>query len=254
MAEAKRKGASRISDIPPEILVQLEAGEIESATLSEGLAINFSTLMVKLFPELASQAKAEIDPKLGITKRMAIASQIILASKGSDVINTLMQHPSDTIRGWAAYAIASQTDTSLAEKLKHIKPLADDQHFGVREWSWLAVRPDITKEPESSIEILTPWASHPSEYVRRFACEATRPRGVWSPHIGILKTNPELALPILNPLKSDSSRYVQDSVANWLNDAFKSQPDWVIQMCDNWQSESKSSETAYIVKRGLRSK
>jgi 3-methyladenine DNA glycosylase AlkC len=254
MDKPKRKGAAKISDVTPEIRKQLEAAEIESATLSEGLAIDFPSLIANIFPKLAAQARAGIDPKLGITKRMALASEIILIAHGRDIIKTLMQHPSDTVRGWAAYAIAGQPDLSLEDKLKHIKPLADDHHFGVREWAWLAIRPDVAKAPDQSIEILTPWVSNPSQYIRRFACEALRPRGVWSPHIAILKSNPELALPILDPLKSDEARYVQDSVANWLNDAFKSQPEWVIALCEDWQNQSPSKETAYIVKRGLRSK
>lgn len=254
MANEKRKGASKVSDVEPKILKRLEAGEIETATLSEGLAVNFANLLGNVFPDLAAAAKTQIDPKLGITKRMAIASEVIRQSQRQTALKTLITHPSDTVRGWASYFIAGSHELSLSQKLERIAQLADDPHFGVREWAWLAVRPDVVKEPLKTIEILTPWTTHPSEFIRRFASEAIRPRGVWSPHIGILKSNPEHALPVLDPLKSDPSRYVQDSVTNWLNDAFKSQPDWVEQLCNEWKVQSASKETAYIVKRGLRSK
>jgi 3-methyladenine DNA glycosylase AlkC len=68
-----------------------------------------------------------------------------------------------------------------------------------------------------------------------------------------LKTNPQPGLVVLEPLKNDESKYVRDSVANWLNDASKTRPDWVESLCARWLVESPGAETAYIAKRALRS-
>ena len=92
-----------------------------------------------------------------------------------------------------------------------------------------------------------------SERIRRFTSEALCPRGVWAKHIAALTHDPELGLQILEPLRSDTSRYVQDSVANWINDASKTQPEWVGQFADRWLQESPTPETTRIVSRGLRS-
>jgi len=57
---------------------------------------------------------------------------------------------------------------------------------------------------------------------------------------------------LLLPVRSDPSRYVQNATANWLNDASKSRPEWVRDVCERWARESPTKETGYIVRRALR--
>jgi 3-methyladenine DNA glycosylase AlkC len=57
---------------------------------------------------------------------------------------------------------------------------------------------------------------------------------------------------ILEPLKSDEAKYVQDSVGNWLNDASKTRPDFVLDVCARWEKESPTKATKYITQKAKR--
>ena len=60
MTQPRRKGASRIADISPEILTALNEGREETATLVEWLAIDMPTLVANVAPQvgLADQTTA----------------------------------------------------------------------------------------------------------------------------------------------------------------------------------------------------
>lgn len=259
----KRKGARSIKDIPPDILIQLNNGEIETANLTEWLAVDQRLLLenllqqndrleylkpiLKKVDELKKQTVNSINEAIGL-------GILDLAGNNKDekFLLKLSTHQADLVRCWAAYTIGRNKIYTTKEKLEKIQQFAADNHFGVREICWMTVRPDISKNLTESLSILIEWTKHENENIRRFASESTRPRGVWCEHIPELKQNPGLGLEILDSLRSDSSRYVQDSVGNWLNDASKSQPEFVIEICDEWLRESDTKETKYIVKKALR--
>lgn len=242
-----------IADIAAARLALLNGGAVASATLTEGLAIDFAVLLAAAVPTIGAARLEQMRAlaAAGVTKRMALAAQLLLDAKAD--LAPLQAHASDTVRGWACFAIAAQPGLDLAAQLAAMRPLADDLHFGVREWAWLALRPQLAAQLEPAIAQLAPWTGESSERLRRFACEALRPRGVWCAHISQLKQQPELALPLLQPLRADPAVYVQDSVANWLNDAAKSEPHWVRSLCAQWLAESDSAATARICKRAQRS-
>lgn len=242
-----------VADITPARLALLNGGSVASATLTEGLAVDFAQLLAAAVPDIGAVRleRMRAQAAAGITKRMVLAAQLLLEADAD--LAVLQAHPSDTVRGWACFVIAAQAGWTLAQQLAAMRPLADDGHFGVREWAWLALRPHLAEHLPDAIALLAPWTADPSERVRRFACEALRPRGVWCAHIAQLKEQPQLALPLLQPLRADPAVYVQDSVANWLNDAAKRQPDWVRSLCAQWLLESPVAATARICKRAQRS-
>jgi 3-methyladenine DNA glycosylase AlkC len=240
--------------VPTAILAELNAGTRESANLAEGLAVDFPTLMAAAVPDVPPEGAFRLAVgKPSITERMRIAGELVLEHVGLGGLDAVLVHGSDTVRGWAAYAIGLAPELSLAERFTLIRPLANDSHFGVREWAWMPLRPHIAHDVTRAIRQLEPWVYEASVYLRRFAVEATRPRGVWCEHITELKENPRIGLPLLKPLRSDPERYVQDSVSNWLNDAAKSNPDWVRDLVDGWADGCEDRGTLRICRRAVRS-
>lgn len=259
----KRKGATRLADIPPDILAQLNKGQIETANLMEWLAIDPVQLLKHVVKKAGKENYVsgainkleELKKPSTLQKHETIGRFFYEASRqqnDNDLLPFLLNHPADAVRCWACYYIGAMKGT-VTTIIKAIEPLAADSHFGVREVAWFAVRPAVAKDLEKGLNVLAKWSLHKDENLRRFASECTRPRGVWCRHIDVLKENPEKAITLLEPLKADSSKYVRDSVGNWLNDAAKTKPDWVKAICKRWEKESPGKDTEYIIKKALRS-
>lgn len=259
----ERKGARSTKDIPENILAQLNRGEIETANLVEWLAVDQRFLLENLLVE--HQRTDYLKPMLSKIDQLkkqtvntineAIGTGLFeqaIKNNDSDFLTVVSKHKADLVRCWAAYTIGKNEELNIIEILEQIQPFSADKHFGVREISWLAVRKKISQNLIQSVEILSEWTSNQDENIRRFTTEATRPRGVWCEHIDELKQNPELALSILEPLNSDKSKYVMDSIGNWLNDVSKTCPDFVKELCQRWEKESETKETKYIIKKALR--
>jgi 3-methyladenine DNA glycosylase AlkC len=250
MPQQTRVGARAPSLVPAEIRLRLEHGE-PSVNHMEQIAMDMGTLLETAFPALAGEAGRLRSG--GLVTKMRAGGLLLFEALGEEAWTVARASESDSVRGWGAMAIAACPGLSLAGRLEQLRGFADDPHFAVREWAWLAARPAVVGDPERALGLLGGWTGSDSPRVRRFASEATRPRGVWSAHIPILKSQPELGLPLLLPLKSDPSRYVQDSVANWLNDASKSRPDWVEATCGAWLEKGCHAATDRICRRGMRS-
>lgn len=242
----------RMADVPAEILQALNTGVLESATLAECLSVDFVILARHVLPELGDEPATRVDPALGITRRMQVMGELIFAHSGLDRFDDLARHPSDTVRGWACYALGAAPGLNIAERLQRVRPLADDPNPGLREWAWIALRPCVAEDLPGALRALADWVHAPAANIRRYAVEITRPRGVWCAHLAAMKRDPEPGLALLTPVRADPSRYVQNAVGNWLHDAWKSRPEWVNGVCERWARESNARETAYIIRRALR--
>lgn len=251
----RRKGSLRMADIPAEVRQGLNEGRLEAVTLVEALAVDHARLLREVLPQAgeAMVRRVQEAQQLKITGKMRAMGEILHEGEGLEVFETLARHRSDTVRGWAASLLGAAAGLTLRQRLLKMADLADDPNPGVREWAWMALRPHLIEDLERGMQVLAAWVRHESACIRRFASEITRPRGVWCAHIELLKQEPWRALSLLEPLHEDPARYVQNSVANWLNDAAKSRPDFTRETCARWRGQSGSKATAYIVKRAMRS-
>ncbi len=256
----QRKGAVKAAHIPPTVMDALNRGSIPSVNLTEWLAVDHRQLLMHVFADKPLYLKPLQDNMASLHQKsvrstiMAIGEFLLQESKNSSdqqLLPFLSAHVSDSVRCWACYMIGTDPELSILQKLHAIQPFAADAHFGVREIAWMAVRNEVSLHLNESIPLLSKWVSHPDENIRRFAVEVTRPCGDWYKQNDQLNTTPAIALPILEPLKADTAVYVQNSVGNWLNDAGKSQPQWVKQLCEQW-AVAANSATTKIIKRASR--
>ncbi|WP_409285140.1 DNA alkylation repair protein [Pseudomonas protegens] len=233
----------------------INQGLIETRNLAQCLAVDQTALATAIAGQLdeslgqALVAAAQATEKQGISKRiaalgLALGQWLELAAPPARqrAWSLLQAHPSDTVRSWAAFANAyRERNQSLASAIHSQLHFACDSHFGVREWAWIALRPLLSQDLATALSLLRQYTLSEDPLIRRFSIEILRPRGVWCEHIGALKSTPELAEPLLIPLLAESQKYPQDSVANWLNDASKTRPDWVRQLFQRYPPSCKAS-------------
>ncbi|KAA1246022.1 DNA alkylation repair protein [Aquimarina sp. RZ0] len=254
-----RKGPRSLKDLDPEVIEYLNKGSVETANLMEWLAVDQLKLLQQILKELGKsdwydsfyEVVSQQKKPTANSNTKLIGNTFSQLTNDKKVINHLSDHTSDVARCWAAQYTAA-LEMSISERLEIIRQYAADTHFGVREVAIFASKEFIIEELTEAIQILNSWTTDIDENIRRFAAEATRPIGVWTKKIDELKAHPEKGLSLLEPLKSDTSKYVRDAVGNWLNDASKTRPDWVSDLCNTWKKESPGNHTAYILKKALR--
>lgn len=242
-------GARSYAEVDRVFLDMLETGISESRTHVEQMSLDMGRLLASAFPSLAEHTTRVNQPRF--LNRMRSAAIVLWEALGDEAIEIASRSTSDTIRGWAAFVVGYKPELTISQRLSLIRPFANDSHFAVREWAWLAIRPAVASSTHYAIEQLRPWASDSTDYIRRFATEVTRPRGVWCCHLQLLKNQPWLARELLDVVAVDPSRYVQKSVGNWLNDASKDQGSWVESVCADWEKADPKA-TAYVRRRALR--
>ena len=114
-----------------------------------------------------------------------------------------------------------------------------------------AIRPFLNAEPARTLAVLGEWARDENYHVRRLVSEGTRPKLPWGMKI-VLDVRD--AVPFLDQLHSDKTRYVRRSVANHLNDIAKIDGELVVATLARWQREGHqdAKELDWMTRHALR--
>ncbi|RBQ28999.1 DNA alkylation repair protein [Aliarcobacter vitoriensis] len=122
--------------------------------------------------------------------------------------------------------------------------------FTIKSSSEFAIRQFILKYEDETMTQMKLWAKSQDEDIRRLSSEGCRPRLPWAIALPKFKKNPKKVFEIIELLKNDSSKYVQKSVANNLNDISKDNPSLVIEFLQKNLGISKDLD--WICKHGSR--
>lgn len=114
------------------------------------------------------------------------------------------------------------------------------------------IRPYLEQHPKKTLKVMKKWAKDKNKHVRRLASEGVRPRLPWATKLDQFIKDPKPILPILELLKDDTSKYVQKSVANCLNDILKDNLEIGKALVEKWVPNA-TKERKWIIKHGLRS-
>ena len=121
----------------------------------------------------------------------------------------------------------------------------------IRNTAEYAIRPFIKQYPEKTMKRMERWSKDENKHIRRLASEGARPRLPWAQKLDQFIINPNPILPVLNNLKDDTSKYVQKSVANCLNDILKDNPSIAKEVIQKWNADA-TKERKWIIKHALR--
>lgn len=117
-----------------------------------------------------------------------------------------------------------------------------------RDTAEFAIRPFIIENYDRVEGVFKTWMRSDNAHLRRLVTEGPRPRLPWAKKLGYLKDDVQENLNLLKPFLNDSSRYVEKSVANHLNDISKDYPEVVI----GYLAMHLNETSPFIVKRALR--
>lgn len=230
--------------------------------MAEQLKLMYNEAFISRLANRLSEVDSSIDPKAfskavmdqewenlelkARTIHIAETFQKFLPYSYPEQIKLLMQVAPD-FTGYAGTIFPTFVELyGLEDSATSMAALENFTQYSTGEF---AIRPFLNRSPDL-IEQLYEWSKSDNFHVRRLASEGCRPLLPWGMKLQQYVKDPSPILPILKTLRNDSEDYVYRSVANNLNDISKNQPEVVLDLCETWINESKT--TKWVCKHALR--
>jgi len=201
-------------------------------------------------------------PELELKARIAMIAEVLADllpddfAQAAEVIERALPPPLDpelTDDDFGSFLHAPYGDFIVARGMEDHRDRALDllEQVTMRFSMEYAIRHFLNRWPEETMARLRLWADHPNYHVRRLVSEGTRPKLPWG--IGIALP-PGAALPLLDRLHADSTRYVTRSVANHLNDVAKIDAGLALDRLRAWRDEGRQApeEQSWMTAHALR--
>ncbi|MEU9254486.1 hypothetical protein AB0D66_21860 [Streptomyces sp. NPDC048270] len=211
-----------------------------------------------------AQVTADL-PRLELKARIARTAEGLhqhLPVTGQDALDTLLRSLPATPEAAGAetdFGLYTYAPHSAYVAAHHLHPERLDHAFAVLAalTPYLsaedAVRTFLNTYPQQTLAAAAKWAAASDHRVRRLASEALRPHLPWSVGTGLPV---DTALPLLDVLYTDSSRFVTTSVANHLRDIARTRPELALATLTRWRSEGRAAdaELAFITREALKAR
>jgi len=153
--------------------------------------------------------------------------------------------------GWWLWPVGRYVETYGIKNLK--VSLGFIKELTKRFTGEYAIRPLLANKPKETIKEIKKWSKDKNVHVRRLASESVRISLPWSKKLYIAIDYFEDYRIVLSNLKNDTSKFVQKSVGNNLNDLYKEFPEKANEIIKEWKKSKPTKETEWIIKHGLRS-
>jgi 3-methyladenine DNA glycosylase AlkC len=163
----------------------------------------------------------------------------------------LKQETGMFIEGWWLWPVGRYVEKHCLESVK--VSFAFIKELTKRFTGEYAIRPLLAHKTKETMKIMLKWSKDENVHVRRLASEGVRIALPWSKKLYNAIDDFENYKIILSNLKNDTSKFIQKSVGNNLNDLYKEFPDKANEIIKEWNEDNPSKATLWIINHGLRS-